>query len=144
MFTKDDWFVGEAQTDDGPLLIRARSELPSEADRKRYHELVTITWTYDGNDAGMPNTEDQERMSRFEGALEAGLEADKTGVQAVTLTGLGKREWRYYTADSERFLEALNRDLAEHEEYPLELELYEDEAWNALVEMLVLRSGADQ
>jgi len=47
----------------------------------------------------------------------------------LVATGLGLREWVYYTRDREQFMERLNELLQGHAAYPVEIEIYDDPDW---------------
>jgi hypothetical protein len=62
------------------------------------------------------------------------VEAKTPSLQALALTGDGRKEWRYYTADVELFMSSLNRGLHGLPPFPIELRLFEDPDWAALSE----------
>lgn len=132
----DPWTVGEWFENGQPHVVRMRAALPAAVDRELLPNLVVIEWRYEGGASGMPSTEEHERMKRFEDALEAGTEAKTPTLQALSLTGGGTKEWRYYTADVDRFMQAMNRDLQGHDKYPIDLRLFQDPDWSALTEYL--------
>lgn len=135
-FEDDSWSVGKAEVEGQPHLIRMRSSMPSEAARLRFPKLMVITWSYEGQDSGLPDPQEYERMRTFEDALESGTEARSLGIQAASLTGAGVKEWRYYAEDGETFMASLNLDLAGHEAYPLEIQMWDDAPWLGLSEIL--------
>lgn len=104
------------------------------ADQELFSRLVIVTWRYEPGQSGMPDSQTHKDMQMFEDALEAGAERRGKAFQAVSLTGAGKKEWRYYAADTDAFMESLNQDLQGHAAYPLEIESFFDPEWNALRE----------
>jgi hypothetical protein len=135
IFPNDDWTLAEAEGDAGPFIVRVRSGLPSSADQALFCQLVIIKWAYESDESGMPQAEEFERMRGFEDAIEAGTEARLVAVQVVSFTGRGEKEWRYYTPDTDAFMQSLNEDLAEHDAYPLQFESFLDAEWDALREV---------
>ena len=136
IFPDDTWTVGTADQDGQPIIIRVRGRLPDAAAREANSQLVVIGWPYDGNETGLPLEADKASMDRLEEALEAGLAGTTLGVQVASLTGAGHREWRYYAADADAFVAALNAILGGHPTYPLEIEMFDDAEWQGLQQLL--------
>lgn len=136
IFPDDTWTVGTADQDGLPLVIRVRSQMPEVAERQRHAHLVVVGWPYDGADTGLPTAEDTTLMQTFEDAVAAGIERGGTGIQVASLTGAGHKEWRYYAADAEAFVAALNASLDGHPTYPLEIEMFNDSEWQGLQQLL--------
>lgn len=134
IFATDDWQLAEGTVDGKPIVVRMRATFPSAADQELFCRLVIVAWAYAGNEAGMPDRETHQKMNRFEDALEAGTEKRHVAFQAVSITGNGRKEWRYYAADTDEFMESLNADLRGHEECPLEIQSFLDPEWLALRE----------
>lgn len=136
LYKQDQWNVGHFGQDGNPMIVRARTALPAETDRQRYANLIIIKWPYAQGHAGMPDTHEKVRMAEFEEALESGTEAKEIGVHALSLTGNGVREWRYYTADPQKFMEALHQDLQGKPPFPIDFQLFQDPDWTALAEFV--------
>jgi hypothetical protein len=110
--------------------------LPSPADQELFSRLLILTWSYDGNEHGMPGPAEHKQMQSFEDALESGTESRMVAFQALALTGSNRKEWRYYAADSDAFLASINADLQGHPPYPIEIQSFHDPDWSALREYL--------
>ena len=136
LFPDDTWTVGTADQDGQPIIIRVRGQLPDAAAREANSQLIVIGWPYDGNESGLPLEADRASMDRFEEALEAGLAGTTLGVQVASLTGAGHKEWRYYAADADAFVAALNDSQNGHPTYPLEIEMFDDAEWRGLQQLL--------
>jgi len=136
IFSHDDWMLAKRATGQTELIVRMRSSLPSDADQELFSTLIIITWVYEGNEFGMPVTDDHLLMQALEDALEHGTERREVAYQALALTGNGKKEWRYYSKDSDTFLGSLNDDLVGHPRYPIEITSFQDPDWTALREYL--------
>lgn len=141
-FPGDLWAVGETTINGLPLVVRFRTGLPLASERQRNENLVIVTWAYSGIESGMPNDEDKTLMNRFEEAIEQGFEPSDVGALVASLTGNHQKEWRFYTADVDAFLNAFNACLAGHPSYPLELRVFNDPDWNGLSAMQP--QGSDQ
>ena len=136
IFPDDTWTVGTADQDGQPLVIRVRGQMPPAPERQRHAHLVVVGWPYDGTDTGLPTDADSVLMQAFEDAVAAGAERGGAGVQVASLTGAGHKEWRYYAAEADAFVAALNDSLGGHETYPLEIEMFDDAEWQGLQQLL--------
>lgn len=136
IFPDDTWTVGTADQDGQPLVIRVRSQMPAVADRQRHAQLIVVGWPYDGTEGGLPTSDETAAMQDFEHAVEAGLERGGAGTQVASITGAGHKEWRYYAADADAFVTALNASLDGHPTYPLEIEMFDDSEWQGLQQLL--------
>jgi hypothetical protein len=135
-FPDDMWTVGTADQDGQPIIIRVRSELPDASRRSAHAQLIVVGWPYDGNETGLPSAADTTSMLDFESAVEGGLERTGVGLQVASITGAGHKEWRYYSADADAFVDALNASLDGHPTYPLEIEMFDDPEWEGLQQLL--------
>lgn len=79
-------------------------------------------------------------MQVLESALESCIEQQDIGTQAISLTGNGAREWRYYTSDPQKFMHALNSGLREQGPFPIDLQLFQDPDWLALAEFVGIKT----
>jgi hypothetical protein len=105
----DSWVAIRAgfDDDDQDTVFRIRTQMPTRKVRSRYPTLVIVKWPYRAKKDGMPRQADLDRMSAFEDALEVVVEQPVLGIQVACLTGCGRRSWRYFVADTGRFLAAL-------------------------------------
>ncbi len=142
IFATDDWRLAEGNTQGKPFIVRMRATFPSPADQALFCHLVIISWAYEGNESGMPDRDVHKKMNAFEDALEAGTEKRQVAFQALSITGDGKKEWRYYAASTDEFMQSLNTDLRGHREYPLQIQSFLDPDWSALREFHEGASGA--
>lgn len=136
MASFETWKVGEAETEDGLLLVRVRAAAPPPMKRAKLPHLIMIGWAYEGDAGGMPPADELAQMEAFEAAVDKGLETEGAGVAVACVTGQGAREWRYYTADPDVFMDALNEALDGHPDYPIDFKAFEDPEWEALSELL--------
>lgn len=138
IYNNDNWTLARGEVDGHPFIIRARSSLPSQADREYFSHLIVISWGYerDAND-GFPPPAVSEHMENFETALfESFNENSAEGCGVAVVTTDGTRQWRFYTPDTEAFMEAFNQALAGQPAYPIELEAFTDPEWGALAELI--------
>jgi hypothetical protein len=136
IFEDDTWTIGTADQDGQPIIIRVRGLVPDAAQRREHGQLIVVEWPYDGDESGQPTAADAASMQAFEDAVAAGTERGGTGVSVASLTGAGLKEWRYYTADADTFVAALNTALEGHPSYPLEIEMFDDPEWQGLQQLI--------
>jgi hypothetical protein len=136
IFPDDTWTVSTADQDGQPIVLRVRSQMPAVEDRQRHAQLIVVGWRYDGTETGLPTADEKSAMQDFEHAVEAGLERSGAGTPVASITGAGHNEWRYYAADADTFVAALNASLEGHPTYPLEIEMFDDSEWQGLQQLL--------
>jgi hypothetical protein len=109
-------------------VIRIRTERPDLDQIETYDTAISITWRYE-TPSGMPSPELNERQMHLDRALDDLSSDNGFSYLMEVATGLGKKEWVYYSSDRERFMEEFNRLLAGHEPYPIEIEFFDDPEW---------------
>jgi hypothetical protein len=117
-------------------------ELPLEEERLAMPWLTVLSWKYDGtSNSGMPNHETTQLMLGLDQAL-GSVEQPSQHVEVYRRIGKGLREFVFHVADREAFMEALNRALASHPQYPIEIKFYEDRSWSDLTKLIADFSDA--
>jgi hypothetical protein len=117
-------------------------ELPSDEDCRARPWLTVLTWVYDGTtNLGMPDEATNQLMLQLDGALE-NVENPTSCAEAYRRIGGGLREFVYYTADQEEFMDRLNSILADHPPYPIEIKFYEDDSWSDFKKLIADFSDA--
>ena len=110
--------------------------MPTEDARRISPWLTVVRWEYDGSgNNGMPETEENQRMLMLEDAL-GRVERQGFCVEAYRRVGAGLREYVFYIANRDRFLEEFNTQVADHPTYPIEIKFYEDETWSDLQRLI--------
>jgi hypothetical protein len=132
-----DWVIVEivrSETGDAAVL-RMRTRKPKGIDSNHYSTAVTIKWSYE-SDLSLPNDEDNQKMVAFESAIDelSGMNGLSELVQVMT--GMGVKEWIYYTNSRDVFMRRFNGLLQNHERYPLEIVFYDDPNWEIWQDML--------
>lgn len=136
----DSWIVVRACFDDDDLdtVFRFRTGMPTRKTQQAYPVMLIIKWPYPAKKDGMPRQADLKRMSAFEDALEVAVEAPVLGIQAACLTGNGRRTWRYFVADPDAFLRAVEPLLQAHGPEPHLFRHVDDAQWEGLAELMPL------
>jgi hypothetical protein len=116
-------------------IIRLRVRKPPIPDGRVFGCAVEISWPYDGAD-DYPDGDVNQKQLAFEAALDdlSGMNGFSELVQVST--GMGKKEWLYYTSDQERFMRDFNALLDGHEPYPIQIRFYEDPNWRLWSEVV--------
>ena len=119
--------------------IRLRMQKPPLPDGRVFGCAVEISWPYAGADYPGPDVNQQQLA--FETALDdlSGMNGFAELVQVST--GMGKKEWLYYTSDQERFMRDFNALLAGHDPYPIQINFYEDPSWQIWSEVVEAVQG---
>ena len=83
----------------------------------------------------MPPADVNQAQLDFERALDPLTENSDAEVAQVS-TGMGQKEWVFYAKDREVFMAQMNRLLAGHPRYPLQITFYDDPDWKIWSDML--------
>lgn len=128
---RDAWTLSEGTHSGKPLLIRLRNELGSKKPNiKGYSNLITVTWTYDGGDSGMPDEKSSEAMKVFENRLISAVERDLSAVLSAVATNNNEREWFFYAKSVQEFGHRLTNMPQERERYPIIITTESDPNWS--------------
>lgn len=126
------WVLLQYKIDGLPVVMKAMEALPGDEARNKYTWLTVVTWRYDGTERnGMPSDEINVKMIALEKAIDE-LQERQLCMQVYTRTGNHVKELVYYIGDRDVFMEGFNEVLADHPRYPLEIDFYEDPAWEDL------------
>jgi hypothetical protein len=112
----------EAPHEDNAFIVRIRGAKPPGISPVDYPTLMNLCWfTEETSENGMPTPECLDTMLEMEELLHE-LEGESIGFMMFSVTGNGRKEWLWYVKDQDAFIEGLNRCLAGHEEFPIEIE----------------------
>jgi hypothetical protein len=89
---------------------------------------VFLEWPYG---SGLPPPNVKQRMEAFEEGIEELMFDNGFSELVMVRTGLGRRDWLFYTSDQARFMARLNGLLAGHDPYPLRITISGDPDWKA-------------
>jgi hypothetical protein len=111
-------------------------ELPAQDTRRALPWLTVLRWEYDGSSCeGMPTAEENQHMMMLDAAL-GKVERPEFCVEGYRRIGAGVREFVFYIADRDDFLEEFNECVAQDRRYPITIEFYQDEEWSELRDMI--------
>ena len=127
---EDTWFTATGEEDGKPLIFRSRIIATSEITESDYPNLITVYWYFETDDeSGMPDEETNDGQIDFEDALET-LDSEELSFLMLVVTGNGRKEWHWYASDVDAWMKKLNEQLANHPEYPIEIENSYEPDWS--------------
>lgn len=129
----DAWRIVHGSNDEQGqhLIARIRIRKPVIPRGLRYNTAVLIEWAYEGDPVStLPDSETTDRMTEFERAIDPLASENGFAELVCVKTGLGARQWLYYTGDTARFMAEFNQLLAGHPPYPLEIMFNDDPDWS--------------
>lgn len=142
MDADDNWTVAQGEDNGMPILLRIRNPAPSYASKRKFVQMLAISWPYESpGDHGMPNEEVLESMTQLEELLVPAFEDAKQGFLSVVVTGNGVREWQLYTTDVESAGLLINETLADYDPFPIQISVEEDPEWEAYEQFLEITRG---
>ena len=123
------WSIAKGEYNEKPQLIRFRN-FPVDFANLGYPNRLNIIWVMSqAEEWGLPSSQEMGELEIFENRLVDVVESDKHSVLSVVLTGDGKREFVFHTADVEGFLRRLSAMPQEESRYPIEIHRDEDPSW---------------
>jgi hypothetical protein len=128
--------IAQTSKDGLRILWTYVPEIPPQDARRAMPWLTVIRWEYDGSgNEGMPSGEETEHMRMLEAILEK-MEHPGFCHEGYRRIGAGIREFVYYVADRDKFLQEFNRCAAMDPRYPITIKFYQDDAWADLQDLI--------
>lgn len=129
--------IGRYYENESPVIVKFVNKFPDDSTRRKFPMLTVISWKYEGEtNNGIPLTEINNKMIALEEAIEKTTDASKAYLHAYSRTGNNLKELVYYSSSQGNFMELLNKALAKHERYPIEIDFYKDPEWNEFKELM--------
>jgi hypothetical protein len=118
------WQIAEIESEDGAVVLaRVRLERPDLPDLAQYTTAVSVSWPI-VDDAVSP--EMSAAMDEFETSMD---EFESFSYLIQVRTGLGERNWLFYTPNGDRLTTVIRSRQATHG-WPLTIETTEDPNWD--------------
>lgn len=138
---QDTWFTAQGEEAGSPLIFRGRTNVPAGIVEAEYPFLVSVYWPYEPLDEiGMPSDEVNDAHIEFEDLLEK-LDAPGSGFLMLVITGNGQKEWHWYVAKVDAWMQALNDALAGQPAFPIEIEDDHQPDWALYHEFIARLDG---
>jgi len=141
---QDPWLVGESDEEGMPMVFRIREQIPAGVDIEQYPNMVCVVWEYAntlGN--GMPSNEIAERQMAFEDALDEFIETGGANEHMIVVIGNGRKEWIWYAKNPDHWIEGFSEALKDHPPFPVEIQGYEADGWQAYNDLKQALSDSD-
>ena len=139
MAKKNDWWTSPAESEDGKLImVTGRRDVDEFRNNPRFNIRVEVTWPYEGDASGMPDTATSKAMEEVQEALTSAFAKDPVAVLTGIYTGAGERNWIFYTLSTHIFGRKLNEALAPFDLLPIKVYTENDPNWEEYQEMKTL------
>lgn len=136
MAEEDVWWTAPAQSDGGRLImVTGRRDVERFRSNPRFSIRVEVTWAYEGDASGMPDTATSQLMEEVQEALQRDFRRDPVAVLTGIFTGDGERNWVFYTLSTHIFGRKLNEALADFPTLPISIYCENDPDWQEYDEM---------
>lgn len=136
MAEEDVWWTAPAQSDGGRLImVTGRRDVERFRSNPRFSIRVEVTWAYEGDASGMPDTATSQLMEEVQEALQRDFRRDPVAVLTSIFTGDGERNWVFYTLSTHIFGRKLNEALADFPTLPISIYCENDPDWQEYDEM---------
>ncbi len=138
------WWTAPAQSESGRLImVTGRKDVKKFMDNARFSIRVEVTWTYDGDESGMPDKDISTIMEQVQDALTGVFDKDPVAVLTGIYTGDGERNWVFYTLSTHIFGRKLNETLSVFPQLPLSIYCENDPEWLEYKEMCETEINVD-
>lgn len=130
------WWTAPAQSESGRLImVTGRKDVAKFMNNPKFSIRVQVTWPYDGDSSGMPDTATSQLMEKVQDVLTSEFHKDPVAVLTGIYTGDNERNWVFYTLSTHIFGRKLNEALAEFPVLPLSIYCENDPQWLEYKEM---------
>lgn len=135
MEENNEWFVGEAESDNGRIVTRGRM-FGTALDTSAYKMRVEIVWQYKPDMTAMPLPDETIRMDDAMNVLCDAMEKDGLALLTAIHIGGGHAVFVYYTRNIDSFSARLDSTLGKYPVLPIRIGAAFDESWSEYKEML--------
>ena len=139
----DDWFTSLAEDENGNMMfVNGRDNIMDFIKSGKFKERVEITWKYDPDSKGLPNTELGKLMEDVQIAIQKAMEKDKLSIMTGIYVGNGEKVLVFITRNIPAFGERLNLALKDFELLPITIYSEKDPQNEEYLEMYEMKSHA--
>lgn len=130
------WWTAPTESENGRLiLVSGRKDVEKFRSNPRFTIRVEVTWKYEGDGKGMPDTATSTLMEKVQDALVAEFHKDPVAVLTGIFTGDDQRDWIFYTLSTNIFGRKLNETLSPFPLLPITIYTENDPHWEEYDEM---------
>jgi Family of unknown function (DUF695) len=144
VLASDTWTLAEGNVEAGPFVLRYRTPILGPDGVEGYNRVLRIFWPYEAENSGaLPSTKDSADMEQFENRLCDALEIDAHAFLAAVLTFDGARQWVFHTLDVGECGRSLEGMPQNADPFPIEIDAFDDPAWQYLRTQILKRVPAN-
>ena len=132
----NEWWTSPTESATGKLImVTGRRGIEQAKESGQYNIRVEITWKYQGDASGMPDTPTSTIMEAVQDALQKVFTKDPVAILTGIYTGDGERNWIFYTTSIHIFEKKINQALAPFDLLPITIYTENDPEWLEYEEM---------
>ncbi len=132
----NEWWTSPTESATGKLImVTGRRGIEQAKESGKYNIRVEITWKYQGDASGMPDTPTSTIMEAVQDALQKVFTKDPVAILTGIYTGDGERNWIFYTTSIHIFEKKINQALAPFDLLPITIYTENDPEWLEYEEM---------
>lgn len=130
------WWTAPTESESGRLImVTGRKDIEKFRSNERFKIRIEVTWKYEGDANGMPDTATSQLMEEVQEALQNEFCKDPVAVLTGIFTGDDQRDWIFYSLSTHIFGRKLNEALASFPLLPLTIYTENDPDWEQYDEM---------
>ncbi|MCI8999078.1 MAG: DUF695 domain-containing protein [Muribaculaceae bacterium] len=130
------WWTAPTESESGRLImVTGRKDIEKFRSNERFKIRIEVTWKYEGDANGMPDTATSQLMEEVQEALQNEFRKDPVAVLTGIFTGDDQRDWIFYSLSTHIFGRKLNEALASFPLLPLTIYTENDPDWEQYDEM---------
>ena len=130
------WWTAPTESESGRLImVTGRKDIEKFRSNERFKIRIEVTWKYEGDANGMPDTATSQLMEEVQEALQNEFRKDPVTVLTGIFTGDDQRDWIFYSLSTHIFGRKLNEALASFPLLPLTIYTENDPDWEQYDEM---------
>ncbi|MBO5455332.1 MAG: DUF695 domain-containing protein [Muribaculaceae bacterium] len=130
------WWTAPTESESGRLImVTGRKDIDNFRSNERFKIRIEVTWKYEGDENGMPDTATSQLMEVAQNALQNEFHKDPVAVLTGIFTGDDQRDWIFYATSTHIFGKKINKALADFPQLPISIYAENDPEWQEYDEM---------
>lgn len=130
------WWTAPTESESGRLImVTGRKDIDNFRSNERFKIRIEVTWKYEGDENGMPDTATSQLMEEAQNALQNEFHKDPVAVLTGIFTGDYQRDWIFYATSTHIFGKKINKALADFPQLPISIYAENDPEWQEYDEM---------
>ncbi len=130
------WWTAPTESESGRLImVTGRKDIDNFRSNERFKIRIEVTWKYEGDENGMPDTATSQLMEEAQNALQNEFHKDPVAVLTGIFTGDDQRDWIFYATSTHIFGKKINKALADFPQLPISIYAENDPEWQEYDEM---------